>query len=154
MNGLVKTMDDGNGGKIKLVGNALTFLLYKSYFGRDLLNDIVAFARNSADAATVKKFSDLKIKTVADIDSLDDEAREKLFAGITDYKFDTEFVLNFIAALMATGRYPEKPDVIDLIVEIPPYWIADKAVVTEMMEFLALFITERRAAAGSNRGCL
>ncbi|GHV02271.1 hypothetical protein FACS1894211_13390 [Clostridia bacterium] len=54
MNGLVKMMDDGNGGKIKLVGNALTFILYKSYFGRDLLNDIVAFAKNSASADAVK----------------------------------------------------------------------------------------------------
>jgi hypothetical protein len=47
-------MRDGDGREIKMVGNALTFILYKSYFGRDLLNDIVAFARNSADAETVK----------------------------------------------------------------------------------------------------
>jgi len=150
MNGLVKTIDNGDGNKIKLVGNALTFILYKSYFGRDLLNDIVAFAKNSADANTVKKFSDLNIKTAADIDSLDGESREKLFAGITDYKFDTEFVLNFIAALMATAQYPNKPDVIDLIIEIPPWWIANKTIVSELMEFLSLFITERRATAGSS----
>jgi len=154
MNGLVKTMDDGNGGQIKLVGNALTFILYKSYFGRDLLNDIVAFAKNSADAATVKKFSELNVKTAADIDKLDDAAREKLFAGITDYKFDTEFVLNFIAALMATAQYPQKPDVTDLIIEIPPYWIADKAVVSELMEFLSLFITEKKTKTGNGGGGL
>ena len=152
MNGLVKTMDDGNGGQIKLVGNALTFILYKSYFGRDLLNDIVAFAKNSADAATVKKFSELNVKTAADIDKLDDAAREKLFAGITDYKFDTEFVLNFIAALMATALYPDKPDVTDLIIEIPPWWIADKAIITELMEFLSLFITEKKTKYTSGGG--
>ncbi len=143
MHGLVKTLEDGDS-KIKLVGNALTFIIYKSYFGRDLLNDIVAFAKNSADAAMVKKFSELNVRTAADIESLDDAARERLFAGIADYKFDTEFVLNFIAALMATAKYPEKPDVTDLIIEIPPHWLADKAVVTELMEFLSLFITEKK----------
>ena len=83
MNGLVKTMDDGNGGKIKLVGNALTFILYKSYFGRDLLNDIVAFAAKSADAGTVKRFSELNIKTVADMANLSEsEQMELLTVGL------------------------------------------------------------------------
>ena len=144
MNGLVKTMDDGNGGKIKLVGNALTFILYKSYFGRDLLNDIVAFARQSADAGTVKRFNALNIKTVTDVANLSETEQEELLAAVGDYKFDSEFVLNFIAALMATARYPEKPDVTDIIIEIPPHWLADKAVVSELMEFLSLFITDKR----------
>jgi hypothetical protein len=47
MNGLVKTMDDGSDGKIKLVGNAMTFILYKSYFRRDLLNDLVIFVQKA-----------------------------------------------------------------------------------------------------------
>lgn len=144
MNGLVKTMDDGNGGKIKLVGNALTFILYKSYFGRDLLNDIVAFAKNNADAGTVKKFSELNVKTITDVAMLTEAEQEELLEAVGDYKFDTEFVLNFIAALMATAQYPAKPDITDLIVEIPPHWIADKAVVSELMEFLALFITDKK----------
>jgi len=144
MNGLVKTMDDGNGGQIKLVGNALTFILYKSYFGRDLLNDIVAFAKNSTDAGTVKKFSDLNIKEITDVAMLTEAEQEELLEAVGDYKFDTEFVLNFIAALMATAQYPTKPDITDLIIEIPPHWIADKAVVSELMEFLALFITDKK----------
>jgi len=144
MYGLVKTMDDGNGGEVKLVGNALTFLLYKSYFGRDLLNDIVAFAKNSADATTVKKFGKLKIDTITDVAMLSAEQQEELLAAAGDYRFDSEFVLNFIAALMATARYPDKPDVTDIIIEIPPHWIADKTVVSELMEFLALFITDKK----------
>ena len=144
MNGLVKTMDDGNGGKIKLVGNALTFILYKSYFGRDLLNDIVAFAKNSASAEAVKKFSGLNIRTVDALNALDDAKQAELLAGITDYKFDSEFVLNFIAALLATARYPEKVDVTDIIVGIPPWWLADNAIISELMEFLSLFITQKK----------
>jgi len=144
MNGLVKTMDDGNGGEIKLVGNALTFILYKSYFGRDLLNDIVAFAKNSADAATVKKFGKLKIETVTDVALLSEAEQEELLSAVGGFKFDSEFVLNFIAALMATAQYPARADVTDIIIQIPPHWIADKTVVSELMEFLALFITDKK----------
>lgn len=154
MNGLVKTMDDGNGGQIKLVGNALTFILYKSYFGRDLLNDIVSFAKKSADAGTVKKFNALNIKTVEDVAGLSAEAQDALLEAVGDYKFDSEFVLNFIAALMATARYPDKPDVTDIIVEIPPHWIADKTVISELMEFLSLFISDKRKKAFNGGGGL
>lgn len=154
MNGLVKTMEDGNGGQIKLVGNALTFILYKSYFGRDLLNDIVSFAKKNADAGTVKKFSALKIETITDVASLNEADQEELLAAVGDFKFDTEFVLNFIAALMATAQYPTKPDVTDIIVEIPPWWIADKTVVSELMEFLSLFITDKKKKSLSGGGGL
>lgn len=144
MNGLVKTMDDGNGGQIKLVGNALTFILYKSYFGRDLLNDIVAFAKNSADTVVMQKFGKLNIQTVTDVAMLSEDEQESLLDAVGGFNFNTEFVLNFIAALIATGKYPEKPDITDIIVEIPPHWIADKAVISELMEFLALFITDKK----------
>ena len=154
MYGLVKTLDDGQGGKIKLAGNALTFILYKSYFGRDLLNDIVAFAKSSADAETIKRFNNLKVKTADDLAQLTENEQAQLLTAVGEYKFDTEFVLNFIAALMATAQYPNKPDVTDLIIEIPPWWIADKAIISELMEFLSLFITDKKNKIQSNGGGL
>ena len=155
MYGLVKTLDDGQGGKIKLVGNALTFILYKSYFGRDLLNDIVAFAKNSADIETIKRFNNLKVKTADDLALLTESEQKQLLTAVGEYRFDTEFVLNFIAALIATAKYPIKPDVTDLIIEIPPWWIADKTIISELMEFLSLFITDKRKTVGNdNRGHL
>lgn len=154
MNGLVKTLDDGNGNEIKLVGNALTFILYKSYFGRDLLNDIVGFAKSSADAGAVKKFNALNIKNITDVALLSEDDQEALLEAVGGYKFDSEFVLNFIAALMATAKYPDKPDVTDIIVEIPPWWIADKTVVSELMEFLSLFITDKKKKSFTGGGGL
>ena len=154
MYGLVKTLDDGQGGKIKLAGNALTFILYKSYFGRDLLNDIVAFAKSSADAETIKRFNNLKVKTADDLSKLTESEQAQLLTAVGEYKFDTEFVLNFIAALMATAKYPSKPDVTDLIIEIPPWWIADKTIISELMEFLSLFITDKQNKIQSNGGGL
>jgi len=154
MYGLVKTMDDGQGGKIKLVGNALTFIIYKNYFGRDLLIDIVSFAKNNADAGMVKKFNGLNIRTVEDLATLTEIEQEQLLSAMGGFRFDTEFTLNFIAALMATARYPEKPDVIDVIVGIPPHWIADSGIITELMEFLSLFITAKKAAVSHSGGGL
>ena len=152
MNGLVKTMPDGNGGEIKLVGNALTFILYKSYFGRDLLNDIVDFAKNNADANVMQKFGKMNIQNITDVANLSSDEQESLLDAVGDFKFDTEFVLNFIAALIATGRYPEKPDITDIIMEIPPHWVADKQVVTGLMEFLSLFITDKKKKALAGDG--
>mgnify|MGYP007058251094 CR=1 FL=1 len=62
--------------------------------------------------------------------------------------------MNFIAALMATAQYPNKPDVTDLIIEIPPWWIADKTIISELMEFLSLFITEKKNKIQSDGGGL
>ncbi len=67
---------------------------------------------------------------------------------------DTEFVLNFLAALMATAKYPAKPDVTELIVEIPPWWIADKVIVSELMEFLSLVITDKNRKTQNSGGGL
>ena len=144
MYGLVKTMDDGQGGKIKLVGNALTFIIYKNYFGRDLLNDIVTFAKNNADPEMVKKVGQLKISSVDDLANLSAAEQKQLLSAVGEFRFDTEFTLNFIAALMATARYPEKPDVTDIIIEIPPYWLSDTKIITDLMEFLSLFITQKK----------
>lgn len=143
MNGLVRTIKTDNG-DIKLVGNALTFIIYKSYFGNDLLNDIVGFAKNNAKPSIVKKFNELKVREIDDLDGLDEKNQAELLANIDGYKFDSEFVLNFIAALMATAKYPEKPDIVDLITEIPPHWLVDKQIISELMEFLSLFIKQKK----------
>jgi hypothetical protein len=148
MNGLVKTINDGEGGKIKLAGSAMTFILYKSYFGRDLLNDIVTFAKQSADAETVARLGQFNVRTADDIAALNAQQRAVLFSA--NYKFDSEFVLNFITALIATARYPEKVDATEIIMEIPPWWIADSGIVAELMEFLSLFISHKKAGGAAS----
>jgi hypothetical protein len=149
MYGLVKTIDG-----VKLVGNAMSFILYKNYFGRDLLNDIVAFAKANANSDTVKRLAAFGVKDAGDLSSLTDEQQAELFAATDGYKFDSEFVLNFAAALIATARYPEKVDVTEIIMEIPPHWLADKEVVTELMEFLSLFIKGKKTPTKTGGGYL
>jgi hypothetical protein len=139
--GLVKTLDG-----VKMTGNALTFIIYKNYFGRDLLNDIVAFAKQNASVGTVKSLAALNVKTAEEFAKLSEEERTAVIDAAGDYKFDSEFILQFIAALIATARYPEKPDAAELITEIPPHWLADREVISEIMEFLTLFVKDNKAA--------
>ena len=136
--GLVKILKDGDD-EIKLVGNALTFVLYKSYFGRDLLNDIVAFAKKNTNAEVMEK-----LLAIGDIDKLEDDKALALLEGMADYSFDSEFILQFMAALMATAQYPIKPDVCELIMQIPPHFVVDREVVQEVVEFLSLFIKQKQ----------
>jgi hypothetical protein len=141
MYGLVKTLKTDDGREIKLVGNALTFILYKSYFGRDLLSDIVVFAKANANVESIKGYN---VKTAEDINALDRETRERVINAASEYKFDSEFIINFLSALIATARYPEKPDIVSIITEIPPYFITDGEIITELTEFLSLFISQKK----------
>ena len=141
--GLVKTLKDGDN-EIKLCGNALTFILYKSYFGRDLLNDIINFAKKNAGENTLKNLNAFGIKAVEDIDKLSDEQTAQVLGSLDNFSFDSEFVLNFIAALMATAQYPAKPDIAEVICAIPPHFIVDQSVIGELMEFLSLFISQKK----------
>lgn len=144
MNGLVKTLKIDDNNSIKLVGNAYTFIIYKNYFGRDLLNDIISFASKNANDNVVDKVTKHNISGLEDFNSLEDNSKAEILSSLTSYQFDSEFILNFMASLMATARYPEKIDVIDLILEIPPHFVSDQQIISELMQFLSLFIKQKK----------
>lgn len=141
--GLVKTLKFGED-ELKLCGNALTFILYKSYFGRDLLNDIISFAKNNTNKETLEKLKEYKVESVDDIEKLNEEQTIAVLTTMESYSFDSEFVLNFIAALMATAEYPKKMDVGELIMSIPPYVITDQQTISELLDFFSLFIAQKK----------
>lgn len=142
--GLIKTIKTEDGEELKLCGNAFTFILYKSYFGRDLLNDIIAFAKKNSNKDTLTKLKEYSIESVDDLEKLTDEETNKVFSTIENYEFDSEFILNFIASLIATAEYPNKPDVGELIMSIPPYVVTDKTIISELLDFFSLFIAQKK----------
>ena len=141
--GLVKKIQVGDD-ELKLCGNALTFILYKSYFGRDLLNDIISFAKKNSSKETLEKLSKYNIKSVDDMDKLSDEQTAEVLETIETYQFDSEFILNFVASLIATAEYPNKPEVGELIMSIPPSIVTDNALISELLEFFSLFISQKK----------
>lgn len=142
--GLIKTIKLNDGEELKLCGNALTFILYKSYFGRDLLNDIISFAKKNSNKETLEKLKQYKIESVDDLDKLDDEQTSEVLSTMESYEFDSEFILNFVASLIATAQYPEKVDVGELIMSIPPYIITDNTTIVELLDFFSLFIAQKK----------
>lgn len=142
--GLIKTIKTEDGEELKLCGNAFTFILYKSYFGKDLLNDIIAFAKKNSNKDTLTKLREYSIESVEDLEKLTDEETNKVFSTIENYEFDSEFILNFIASLIATAEYPNKPDVGELIMSIPPYVVTDKTIISELLDFFSLFIAQKK----------
>lgn len=142
--GLIKTIKLNDGEELKLCGNAMTFILYKSYFGRDLLNDIISFAKKNSNKETLEKLKQYKIESVDDLDKLDDEQTAQVLSTMEAYDFDSEFILNFVASLMATAEYPEKIDVGELIMSIPPYIITDNTTIVELLDFFSLFIAQKK----------
>lgn len=142
--GLIKTIKLSDDEELKLCGNAMTFILYKSYFGRDLLNDIISFAKKNSNKETLEKLKQYKIESVDDIDKLDDKQTSEVLATMESYEFDSEFILNFVAALIATAEYPNKIDVGELIMSIPPYIVTDNTTIMELLDFFSLFITQKK----------
>lgn len=142
--GLVKTLKLNDNEEIKLCGNALTFILYKSYFGKDLLNDIISFAKKNSNKQTLEKLKEYNIETINDLENLDDIQTNEVLSTMESYEFDSEFILNFIASLIATAQYPEKKDIGELIMSIPPYVITDKETISELLDFFSLFIAQKK----------
>ena len=142
--GLVKTIKISDDEELKLCGNALTFILYKSYFGRDMLSDIISFAKKNSNKSTLEKLQKYNISSVEDLENLNDEQTNDVFQTMEEYEFDSEFILNFIASLIATAEYPNKIDVGELIMGIPPFVITDKSIMNELLDFFSLFITQKK----------
>jgi len=141
--GLIKTLKYGDD-EIKLCGNAMTFILYKSYFGHDLLNDIISFAKKNSNTETLDKLKEFGVSSVEDIDKLEETATSEILSTMETYDFDSEFILNFIASLIATAQYPNKPDIGELIMSIPPAIITDEKTIAELLEFFSLFISQKK----------
>ena len=141
--GLAKKIQVG-GDELKLCGNALTFILYKSYFGKDLLNDIIAFAKKNSSKETLETLKKFNIQSVDDLDKLSEKETSEVLDTISSYQFDSEFILNFVASLIATAEYPNKPEIGELIMSIPPSIVTDNELISELLEFFSLFISQKK----------
>jgi len=141
--GLIKKIKVGDD-ELKLCGNALTFILYKSYFGKDLLNDIIAFAKKNSSKETLETLKKFNIQSVDDLDKLSEKETSEVLDTISSYQFDSEFILNFVASLIATAEYPNKPEIGELIMSIPPSIVTDNELISELLEFFSLFISQKK----------
>ena len=89
----------------------------------------------------MKKFN---IQSVDDLDKLSEKETSEVLDTISSYQFDSEFILNFVASLIATAEYPNKPEIGELIMSIPPSIVTDNELISELLEFFSLFISQKK----------
>ena len=114
-------------------------MLSHSYFTR-----VIGFAKKNSNKDTLEKLKEYNIETIEDLEKLEDKEANEVLSTMEQYEFDCEFILNFIASLIATAQYPNKMDVGELIMSIPPYVITDKGIISELLDFFSLFIAQKK----------
>ena len=131
--GMVKTYHNDDV-EIKLVFNAMTFVIYMNYTGRDLMNDFSKLAiSQSQNVQTLRP-------------GLIDEIGQGDFSHVTEEELSqlskinsgeaNQFLIDFISALIATAEYPKRIDYCDAIMSIPIEMLYDRDFSNELLELL------------------
>lgn len=138
--GMTKSIDF-EGDKIILKASVALLPLYKSLFGRDLIDATMDYFRNSSELAEneelIKKLSEKSSDeiTEGDIKQLDS-------IGV---KFDSEYIVQLLCALMLNAvperERPPMPEALDIV---PPGLVFDANVLSEAIGMLTRFINVKK----------
>lgn len=132
--GMVKTFHTSEGDEIKLVFNAMTFVIYMNYTGRDLMNDFTKLAISQTQNVQTLRPGLIEEVGRGDFSNVTEEEMSQL-AKINTQE-SNQFLIDFIAALIATASYPQRIDYCDVIMCIPIEMLYDKDFSTELLELL------------------
>lgn len=135
---------------IKLVYNVLTLANYMNFTGRDLMSDLTAVCLKSSSLfqkIDKSKISDyfkglIDKNDFSDIDISRLTPEDMTELSKINSSDNTIFLINFIASLMATARYPEVVDFAELINEIPMAMLFDQKFTAELYELMAFGLKE------------
>lgn len=132
--GMVKTFHTSEGGEIKLVFNAMTFVIYMNYTGRDLMNDFTKLAISQTQNVQTLRPGLIEEVGRGDFSNVTEEEMSQLAKMNTQES--NQFLIDFIAALIATASYPQRIDYCDVIMCIPIEMLYDKDFSAELLELL------------------
>lgn len=132
--GMVKTFHTSEGDEIKLVFNAMTFVIYMNYTGRDLMNDFTKLAISQTQNVQTLRPGLIEEVGRGDFSNVTEEEMSQLAKMNTQES--NQFLIDFIAALIATASYPQRIDYCDVIMCIPIEMLYDKDFSTELLELL------------------
>lgn len=132
--GMVKTFHTSEGDEIKLVFNAMTFVIYMNYTGRDLMNDFTKLAISQTQNVQTLRPGLIEEVGRGDFSNVTEEEMSQL-AKINTQE-SNQFLIDFIAALIATASYPQRIDYCDVIMCIPIEMLYDKDFSAELLELL------------------
>nr|DAG57228.1 MAG TPA: hypothetical protein [Bacteriophage sp.] len=132
--GMVKTFHTSEGDEIKLVFNAMTFVIYMNYTGRDLMNDFTKLAISQTQNVQTLRPGLIEEVGRGDFSNVTEEEMSQLAKMNTQES--NQFLIDFIAALIATASYPQRIDYCDVIMCIPIEMLYDKDFSAELLELL------------------
>ena len=128
---------------IRFVFNPLTYVIYMNYTGKDLNADFTSLALSKKNSKALNSMSEeLKEKVLnggfkdVDVKSLSECDIEALSEFASNSQ-NTEFLINYMASLMATACYPEKPSFEEIICRMPMELIYDNEFAEELFSLLA-----------------
>lgn len=123
---LTKTVEV-SGKTLTLTHNLYTYVKYKEFTGRDMLEDTARLAV-SIDAPTDKS-----------VDALSAAEQENLISSFFT-PANSEYIMYLTAALMATAELPRSRSFIDILCDIPDDALYDAEYITCLTEFMLINI--------------
>ena len=139
-NGKLIKIDD-----IKMVFNVMTYIIYQNYTGRDLQAD---FQKMLADNMAIydKVSAETKDKLNGGVLTSEDLANMPTEDLVTLMELSNPktnmFLVDFIASLIATAKYPKKVDYEEIIFEIPMQMLSDASFANELFELMTFGVPE------------
>ena len=123
---LTKTIEAG-GKTLTLTHNLYTYVKYKEFTGRDMLEDTARLAI-ATDTPTGKA-----------VDALSVEEQEKLISSFFSSANST-YIMYLTAALMATAELPRSREFTDILCDIPDDALYDAEFIKCLTEFMLINI--------------
>lgn len=132
---------------VKLVYNVMTYVIYQNYTGRDLQADFHKLIANNIDIVnSVSKETREKLdkglinnSNIAELPEQDLQALMKISNPDTNL-----FLIDFIASLIATAKYPTRVAYEDIIFEIPLEMLQDESFTNELLDLMKFGLPDKK----------
>lgn len=132
---------------IKLVYNVMTYIIYQNYTGRDLQADFHKLVVSNMDIVnSVSKETMEKLdKGLLNASNIDELPEEDVQALMKINNPDTNlFLIDFIASLIATAKYPTRVAYEDIIFEIPLEMLQDESFTNELLDLMKFGLPDKK----------
>jgi len=137
--GFIREITDGTD-TIKVMATGETLYIYEGFTGRELFDDILNFMNGMGEESLQNVIA---LANTKDTENIDPKKMAKLIKGAGNLSLGGKFMREFLIALVATAT-PEKLSAREIARTIPPHFFTDPDIITEVTEFLMLFIKPKK----------
>ena len=132
---------------VKLVYNVMTYVIYQNYTGRDLQADFHKLIASNIDIvnSVSKETREMLDKGLVNNSNIAELPEQDLQALMKISNPDTNlFLIDFIASLIATAKYPTRVAYEDIIFEIPLEMLQDESFTYELLDLMNFGLIDKK----------